>query len=62
MLYSRIRKHLLVAVVFEVFLVAVILQHVLWVVFPEPLGFVDVKRARLRLHLFTLSAPGHWGR
>lgn len=42
---SGTRKHLLVAVVFEVFLVAVILKQVLWVVFPKPLSFVDVKRA-----------------
>lgn len=58
----RIRKHLLVAVVFEVFLVAVVLKHVLWVVFPEPLSFMDVKRAGLGLYLLTLSPPRDWGR
>ncbi len=57
-----IRKHLLVAVLFEVFLVAVVLKHVLWVVFPEPLSFVDVKRTGLGFHLLTLSAPRDWGR
>lgn len=56
------RKHVLVAVVFEVFLVAVVLKHVLWVVFPEPLSFVDVKRAGLCLHLLTLSTPRDGGR
>lgn len=55
------REHLLVAVVFEVFLVAVVLKHVLRVVFPEPFGFVDVERARLGFHLLTLPAPRDWG-
>lgn len=41
---------------FEVFFVAVVLKHVLWVVFPKPLGFVDVKGAGLDFHLLALSA------
>lgn len=48
--------------VFEVFLVAVILKDVLWVVLPKPLSFVNVKRAGLGLHFLTLSAPWNWGR
>lgn len=59
---SMTRKHLLVAVVFEVFLVAVILKDVLWVVLPKPLSFVNVKRAGLGLHFLTLSASWNWGR
>lgn len=43
--------------VLEVLLVAVVLQDVLWVVLPQPLGFVDVKRAGLSLHLLALPAP-----
>lgn len=61
-MFCRIRKHLLVAVVFEVFLVAVILKDVLWVVLPKPLSFMNVKRAGLGLHFLTLSAPWNWGR
>lgn len=59
---SMTMKHLLVAVVFEVFLVAVILKDVLWVVLPKPLSFVNVKRAGLGLHFLTLSASWNWGR
>lgn len=59
---SMTRKHLLVAVVFEVFLVAVILKDVLWVVLPKPLSFVNVKRTGLGLHFLTLSASWNWGR
>lgn len=56
------QKDLLVAVVFEVFLVAVILQDVLRIVLPQPLSFLDVKRAGLGLHLLALSAPRNWSR
>lgn len=56
------KKHLLVAVVLEVLLVAVVLKYVLWVVFPEPFGFVDVERAGLGLNLLPLPAPWDWGR
>lgn len=59
---SIISEHLLVAVVFQVLLVAVVLKHMLGVVLPEPLGLVDVKGARLGLHLFALSAARNWGR
>lgn len=54
------REGLLVAVVFEVFLVAVVLKHVLRVVFPKPLCLVDVKRAGLGFHFLALSAPWDW--
>lgn len=52
--------------VFEVFLVAVVLKDVLWVVLPKPLGFVNVKRTRLGLHLLAFSPPWYrcrktWG-
>lgn len=55
-------EHLLVAMMFQMLLVAVVLQHVLRVVFPEPLSFVDVKRTSLGLHLFAFSAPRYRGR
>lgn len=48
--------------VFEVFLVAVVLKDVLWVVLPKPLGFVNVKRTGLGLHLLAFSAPWNRGR
>lgn len=56
----RLRKHLLVTVVFEVFLVAIILKDVLWVVLSKPLCFVNVKRTRLSLHFLAFSAT--WNR
>lgn len=46
--------------VLEVFLVAVVLEDVLWVVLPQPLRFVDVEGAGLSLHLLALSAPRNW--
>ena len=46
--------------VFQVLLVAVVLKHVLGVVLPKPLGLVDVKGARLGLHLLTLPAARNW--
>lgn len=55
-------KHLLVAVVFQVLLVAVVLKHMLRVMLSKPLSLVDVKRARLSLHFLTLPAPRDWGR
>lgn len=57
-----ISEYLLVAVVFQVLLIAIVLKHMLRVVLPEPLSLVDVKRTRLGLHLFTLSPPRNWGR
>lgn len=61
------RVNLLVAVVLEVFLVAVVLEHMLRIVLPQPLGLVDVERAGLGLHLLALATPGNrcrqtWGR
>lgn len=54
------QQDLLVAVVLEVLLVAVVLEDVLWVVLPQPLGFVDVERTGLSLHLLALPAPRNW--
>lgn len=48
--------------VLQVLLVAVVLKHMLRVMLSKPLSLVDVKRARLNLHLFTLPAPRDWGR
>ena len=52
-------EDVLVTVVLEVLLVALVLQHVLGVVFPEPLGLVDVEGAGLRLHLLPLASTRH---
>ena len=55
-------EDLLVTVVLEVLLVALVLQHVLGVVFPEPLRLVDVEGAGLRLHLLPLASARHRSR
>lgn len=48
--------------VLEVLLVAVVLEEVLRVVLPQPLGFVDVEGTGLGLHLLALPAPRNWSR
>lgn len=53
----KLKTHILVAVMLKMLLVSVIRQHVLRVVLPEPLGFLNVKAAGLGLHLLSLPAP-----
>lgn len=44
----------------EMLLVPVVGQHVLRVVLPDPLCFLNVKPAGLSLHLLPLPAPRNW--
>lgn len=55
-------QYSLVAVVFQMFLVPVVRQHVLWVVFSDPLCLLNIKRAGLSLHLLSFSASRYWSR
>lgn len=49
--------HRLVAVLFEVFLVALILQHHLWVTMDQPVSILHLSNIQLILQLLPLPTP-----